>query len=1053
MENFTKKIKRCLFLLCITFWSSFAFAQPANDLCNNATLVSCGDALVGQTTANATDQSADIGCTIGTGVWYQIEGTGEVITFNITNQSDNYEVGLASGSCGNLTNIECYQSVVEIPVFLSEIGTTYYLYIGDWPENGNLTITFDLSVSCAPANDLCNNATLLSCGETLVDQITTNSTDQSAAIGCSSIGAGVWYSIMGTGNQISLAVANANLILEVGLATGNCASLNNISCTQITGSSEIANFLSVLGTTYYIYIGGQQGIGNFDLSVTCLPANDACINATTLNCGDTNISGTTTGATDDNPTTCGLAGDGNSGGVWYTIVGDGNEMTITVDPNPAGNANGLADSQVAVYSGSCGALVCVGGNDQSALGGNGSQYTFTSVLGTTYYFYVDGFMTNSGDFLISLSCPISCVVATATGTADVACPAGTVSINIDLTDLGSATGGVFISNSGTSVVLSATTIGQYIIPGFSVGDGTITIRIQDSPDPNDNSCFTTFDVIIPASCATPPSNDLCGVAAAIAPGDLNVPGTTTDATDNNPGTCGGAGDGASGGVWYTVVGDGNEMIVTVDPNPTGNANDLVDSQVAVYSGSCGALVCVGGNDQSALGGNGSQFTFPSVIGTTYYLYVDGFSTRSGDFLISLSSPIPCVVATATGTADVTCPAGTVSINIDLTDLGSATGGVFIYNNENNIVLSATTIGQYIIPGFFVGDGTITIRIQETSDPNDNSCFTTFDVVIPASCATPSNDLCGVAAAIAPGDINVAGTTTEATDNNPGNCGGAGDGTSGGVWYMMVGNGNEMTVTVDPAPGGNANDLSDSQLAVYSGNCGALVCVGGNDQSALGGDGSQVIFTPVNGTTYYFYVDGFSTNSGDFLISLEGTALPVELLVFDAKAIEKENRITWETASEENTEWHIVERSADGRSEWQEVGRIDAAGFSSKIIAYELLDEQPLPSAYYRLRSVDFDGYVDFSDLVFVERARENGDVKVYPNPTSGMAIVDFDLTQNENVTVTLTDVTGKTIRHDLVSGQRGGNMHTIEMDQLSAGIYFISVVTSFGKTTERILKN
>ncbi len=185
----------------------------------------------------------------------------------------------------------------------------------------------------------------------------------------------------------------------------------------------------------------------------------------------------------------------------------------------------------------------------------------------------------------------------------------------------------------------------------------------------------------------------------------------------------------------------------------------------------------------------------------------------------------------------------------------------------------------------------------------------------------------------------------------------------------------------------------------------------------------------------------------------GAALPVELVSFNAKAMEDENMVTWSTASEENTEWHVIERSVDGRSDWTELGRVPAAGTSTEIISYEFMDEKPLAVGYYRLRSVDFDAYVDMSAVVRVERERVSGEVNVYPNPTKGMTNVDFELAQSETVIVTLTDITGKVISYETISAERGANNHQVEMANLSDGIYFISMETSLGKTTERIVKN
>ncbi|HRX27923.1 MAG TPA: T9SS type A sorting domain-containing protein [Saprospiraceae bacterium] len=169
--------------------------------------------------------------------------------------------------------------------------------------------------------------------------------------------------------------------------------------------------------------------------------------------------------------------------------------------------------------------------------------------------------------------------------------------------------------------------------GLTIGN-TYYIRVYSY---GSTSQTTTFNVCV-GTPPPPPDNDLCVDATVLNCGDIDIPGTTTSGTDNNPGTCSTAGDGSSAGVWYTFTGNGNQMIITVNADP-GNADDLNDSQLAIYSGTCGSLTCVTGNDDNTPpGGSGSQVTFTSIFGTTYYAYVDGYSTNSGDFLISLECP-------------------------------------------------------------------------------------------------------------------------------------------------------------------------------------------------------------------------------------------------------------------------------------------------------------------------------------------------------------------------------------------------------------------------------
>lgn len=78
-------------------------------------------------------------------------------------------------------------------------------------------------------------------------------------------------------------------------------------------------------------------------------------------------------------------------------------------------------------------------------------------------------------------------------------------------------------------------------------------------------------------------------------------------------------------------------------------------------------------------------------------------------------------------------------------------------------------------------------------------------------------------------------------------------------------------------------------------------------------------------------------------------MPVHLLSFEAKAENDYVMIRWFTAKEIETDTFVVERSLNG-TEYEEIGRVKAAGTSNTLQAYALVDKNPVADkpAYYRL---------------------------------------------------------------------------------------------------------
>ncbi len=126
---------------------------------------------------------------------------------------------------------------------------------------------------------------------------------------------------------------------------------------------------------------------------------------------------------------------------------------------------------------------------------------------------------------------------------------------------------------------------------------------------------------------------------------------------------------------------------------------------------------------------------------------------------------------------------------------------------------------------------------------------------------PPNDLCVNAIFLSCGD-SYADSTDFATSNDVEPvCGPCCLEQGAGVWFSFTGSGDNMTVSTDN-PGTNF----DTELILYSGSCDSLTCITGDDD---GGSGltSDITFSTQADTTYYVYVDGHSTDVGNYELTL------------------------------------------------------------------------------------------------------------------------------------------------------------------------------------------
>lgn len=183
-------------------------------------------------------------------------------------------------------------------------------------------------------------------------------------------------------------------------------------------------------------------------------------------------------------------------------------------------------------------------------------------------------------------------------------------------------------------------------------------------------------------------------------------------------------------------------------------------------------------------------------------------------------------------------------------------------------------------------------------------------------------------------------------------------------------------------------------------------------------------------------------------------LPVELTIFNASRNNGTVLCQWETASEKNNDYFIVERSTDGQT-YSKIGKVLSVGPTSvQKQVYRYIDAQPPTKvAYYRLRQVDIDGTEKFSPVVTVSAAISVDTplvASVVPNPGTGL----FELLTPGGILVeaNIYNSFGRHIRK-LIPLQENAQRLPFELTNFSEGVYIMRVQMAEGVTTVRVVKS
>jgi fibronectin-binding autotransporter adhesin len=258
-----------------------------------------------------------------------------------------------------------------------------------------------------------------------------------------------------------------------------------------------------------------------------------------------------------------------------------------------------------------------------------------------------------------------------------------------------------------------------------------------------------------------------------------------------------------------------------------------------------------------------------------------------------------------------------------------------------------------------------------------------------------------------------------------------------------------------------NDVEDEEVNVPGNLRVAIASSPSGPWSTAGGAGvfspadptgyttSAGALTDINSTSFFALA---STNKVDNpLTGTPPVPLPVKLMQFSATRQGSTVRVAWVTASEQNSAYFSVQRSADGRT-FTDLQRVAAQGTTTSRHDYAELDATPLAGlSYYRLRQVDNDGKENYSPAVVVrlESQQTTPTLVAYPNPATaqGFQLLTTNLGTTGGTVQVFNNVGCLVLTHVAATAEA-----TIQPSRpLASGIYFVTWQTTDGlKLTTKV---
>ena len=1074
---------------------------PANDNCALAKAFpiipadgSCAS-LLSQTTIGTTNSSVSPtgACTNNPGtanddVWFSFVATASDLVLSsswVSGETDIYFQVFSSACGASMVAILCTDNDGGGIISGLTIGQTYYVRMYTY-TNGAFYTTQNLCIynpcpSGTPANDLPCNAVNIPLGSIASgnNSCSFNSGEPATAPSCwdGYRSNTVWFSFTAASTTAKVRTAPGTLReTQIAIYSGTCgSSMSLVACnnnapdcggTTLDISELSLTGLSV-GTKYYIAVDGNyDSTGTFAITVvdgaSSYPATSGqeCITPITvcnsiIDVGDPGYQGIGFTCDQNNTNTSGPnCTTGERGSAWYKIIIDNpGTLYFNIIPNdysPSGFAGDETDYDFLLWkingtsSTTCSAIntnecantkacncsylgvtgLAPGGNTPPTYGSgfdDAYEAGVTVVAGDIYLLAVQNFSNSTSGFTLDFTSTAAGIVnygtpASVTWTGGANTTSWTTSVNW---------GGCAIPACGINAIVSPSSSFQ---PRITAAMGTVVVK------------NLTID---PGATLTLGPNSVIKICESLFNNGTIIADPTSTilfSDDNIAHSLNGTLSGSSslGNLLITDVAGSTNCTVTTNTNLELTGNFTTSSATSIFNLN-GKDLSIAGNLTNASGAT----TFTNTANST--ITFKGTSAQTYSPNQNASTPILTlnnVVMNHTGTGVSISTTNTPNMVLGTSGTLTLSQGKIITPTNQEVIVNNTT--------------TTAVTTGNTSSYVEGNLRRYL-----AASATGSFDFPVGHATTGYERINI--DFTSAASASAINLLARFD-TWGGAWTIPGNPGwTECSVTYN-APYLNNGYWSVDASAASTGNYNTTLYNRGysNAQTAWSIakspsaspawvlNGTCVAGSPVNAVQRNA-MSGFSK----FATVQYSITLPVELVSFTGTKQQEDILLKWITASEKNSDYFVVEKSADGTN-FSPIGNVTAAGNSNKVLNYSLIDNNPLIGEnYYRLKQVDKDGTFDYSAIVRINFSNTKSFVNnIHPNPVNDNIYFDYYALDEDKLQIKIYDYLGRVLIDENKSVNIGKTTVHTDMSGLTKGVYILKINTA--KTdytfTQKIIK-
>jgi len=182
---------------------------------------------------------------------------------------------------------------------------------------------------------------------------------------------------------------------------------------------------------------------------------------------------------------------------------------------------------------------------------------------------------------------------------------------------------------------------------------------------------------------------------------------------------------------------------------------------------------------------------------------------------------------------------------------------------------------------------------------------------------------------------------------------------------------------------------------------------------------------------------------------QSSTLPVTFTSVKAYLQNENINVDWKVDNEQNIKQYEVEKSIDG-NHFTSLSVIAAAANNGHSAAYNFIDKNAVEGLnYYRIKSVDDNGKISYTNIVKVVVASIKQEIAVYPNPViDGKINLQLNNQPDGNYGVRMFTKSGQLILEKKIPHSAGSSVTPIQLSNYIAhGIYELKVTKPDGSIT------